>query len=50
MNKKEFTTFLLNICASVPGNKLPGTEWPIYDAPLIGFGSAADALFEDFKK
>ncbi len=50
MNKKEFTAFLLNICASVPGNNLPNTEQPIYDAPLIGFGSAADSLFEDFKK
>ena len=50
MNKKEFTAFLLNICASVSGNNLPDTEQPIYDAPLIGFGSAADSLFEDFKK
>lgn len=50
MNKNELKDLLLDIYATVPGNTIPGIGQPIYESPLIGFGAAEDALFDEFKK
>ena len=51
MDKKELKALLLDIFRKAPDNRLPGENaGPIYDEPLIGFASADDALFEEFKK
>ena len=33
-----------------PGNRLPGSETPYFDQPLVGFSSASDPIFTDYKK
>ena len=51
MDKTAVKTLLLNIFNNAPDNRLPGDKAaPIYEAPLIGFGAADDALFEEYKK
>ena len=51
MDKNEIKALLLEIFRKAPDNRLPGEGGrPIYDEPLIGFASADDALFEEFKK
>ena len=51
MDKNELKALLLEIFRKAPDNRLPGEVGrPIYDEPLIGFASADDALFEEFKK
>ena len=51
MDKNGLKTLLLDIFRKAPDNRLPGEEKrPIYDEPLIGFASADDALFEEYKK
>ena len=50
MDKKELKALLLDIFRKAPDNRLPGENaGPIYDEPLIGFASADDSLFEEFK-
>lgn len=51
MDKNEIKALLLDIFRKAPDNRLPGeASRPIYDEPLIGFASAEDTLFEEFKK
>lgn len=51
MDKQSVKSLLLDIFRKAPDNRLPGEVLrPIYDEPLIGFASADDALFEEFKK
>lgn len=49
MNKEELKILLNETVSAVPGNIIPAINQAIYDAPLIGFGSADDALFDRFK-
>lgn len=50
MNKDQLKALLMNIFENSEANRLPGTEAPVYDSPLIGFAAAEDKLFEDYKK
>ena len=46
MIHKEISNFIFNH----PGNLLPDSEAPYLDDPLVGYSSAADPLFEEYKQ
>ena len=58
MKKAELTELIQKLFVSVPGNVLSAEDGikkkyigaRMFDAPLIGFGSAADPLFAEYKK
>ena len=58
MNKDELRALALEIFETLDGNILTAdmdiepqyVGLRLYDAPLIGFGSAHDALYDEYKK
>ena len=57
MNKEELTKLIAGLYGSHSGNVLSGEDiikkyigTRMFDAPLVGFGSADDPLFEEYKK
>ncbi len=44
--RAEISVFILNH----PGNRLPGSDAPYFDEPLLGISSASDEIFTDYKR
>lgn len=44
--QKQITDFIVN----TPDNHLPESDIPYFDQPLVGFSSASDPIFSDYKQ